>query len=129
MWGKRIVVAAIKGNFNIWLKKNGWSDFTDRASIRIQKEIDCVEEDDLNSEQRLVDFKIEMTQIALIQDFTVVNEPDLTAQDEIEINFTPDEDDVCIQDRYEEDTELNDYTLIPRTTHLTHPKTLNSLKI
>jgi hypothetical protein len=46
MWGKRIVVAAIKGSFNIWLKKNGWSNFTDRASLRIQREIDNTEEGD-----------------------------------------------------------------------------------
>jgi hypothetical protein len=40
MWGKRIVVAAIKGSFNIWMKKNGWTNFVDRASIKIQKAID-----------------------------------------------------------------------------------------
>jgi hypothetical protein len=53
--GKRIVVAAIKGGFNIWLKKNGWSNFTDRASLRIQREIDNTEEGDLDTDQRLAD--------------------------------------------------------------------------
>jgi hypothetical protein len=68
----------------------------------------------LDTEQRLADFKTEMTQIALVQDFTVINEPDLTAQEEVDINFTPD-DDVFIQVRYEEDMELADYTLISKT--------------
>jgi hypothetical protein len=40
MWRKRIVVAATKGSFNIWPKKNEWSIFIDRDSIKIQKEID-----------------------------------------------------------------------------------------
>jgi hypothetical protein len=75
----------------------------------------------LDTEQRLADFKTEMIQIALVQDFTVINEPDLIAQEDVDINFTPD-DDVFIQDRYEEDMELADYTLIHKTTLFDPPE-------
>jgi hypothetical protein len=70
--GEIIVVAAIKGSFNIWLKKNGWSNFTDRASLRIQREIDKAEEGDLDTDPRLTDFKTEMIQIVLVQDSITV---------------------------------------------------------
>jgi hypothetical protein len=35
------------------MKKNGWSNFTDRASLRIQREIDNTEEGDLDTDQRI----------------------------------------------------------------------------
>jgi hypothetical protein len=66
MWGNIIGIAAIKGSFIIWMNMNGWSNFTDRASLRIQREIDNAEEEDLDTDQRLADFKTEMAQIALV---------------------------------------------------------------
>jgi hypothetical protein len=32
IWGRRIVTAAIKGSFDIWLKKNGWTSFVQKHS-------------------------------------------------------------------------------------------------
>jgi hypothetical protein len=114
MWGKRIVAPAIKGSFNIWLKKNGWSNFTDRPSLRIRKEIDDVEEGDLDTDQMRADYKTEMTQIALVQNFPTVNEPDLSLQEEVDIDFAPDDNEEFLHDKYEEDMELAEYTLIPK---------------
>jgi hypothetical protein len=128
MWGKRIVVAAIKDSFNIWMKKNGWSNFTDRASLAIQREIDNTEEGDLDTDQRIADYKTEMTQIALVQDFSSVIEPDLSLQEEIDINFAPDNNNTFLQDKYDENMELMDYTLIPKDTVLIHLKMLKTPK-
>jgi hypothetical protein len=128
LWRKKIVVAAIKGNFNNWIKKNGWSNFVDRASIRIKKEINNTEEDYLNTNRRFKDLKKEYTQIALVQDFAVVNEPDLNAQEEMDICFSPDEDDIIIVDRYDEDIETTDSNYISKTTPLILSKTLKTLK-
>jgi hypothetical protein len=52
------------------MKKNRWTNFVDRASIKIQKAIDNLEDDDLDTNERIADFKTEMTQIALVHDFT-----------------------------------------------------------
>jgi hypothetical protein len=57
-----------------------------------------------------------MTQIALVQDFSTVIEPDLSLQEEIDINFAPDNNDTFLQDKYEEDIELTDYSFIPKDT-------------
>jgi hypothetical protein len=53
------------------------------------KQLKYSSEKEVDSFQRLEDFKIENTQIALVRYFSVVNEPILGFQEEVEINFSP----------------------------------------
>jgi hypothetical protein len=99
IWGRRIVTAAIKGSFDIWLKKNGWTSFVQKHSFNINREIAELDKDDLDTTQRKKDFITEMSQIALVHEFNF-GEMDLKGQQEINVGFRPNEPQ--IQDPYDE---------------------------
>jgi small nuclear ribonucleoprotein (snRNP)-like protein len=65
IWGRRIVAEALKGSFDIWLKKNGWTSFVQKRSFNINREIAELDDDDLNTDEKRKDFITEMSQIAL----------------------------------------------------------------
>jgi hypothetical protein len=99
IWGRRIVIATIKGSFDIWLKKSGWTSFVQKHSFNINKEIAELDDDDLDTSQRKKDFIIEMSQIALVHECRF-GEIDMKGQQEINVGFRPDE--IQIQDPYDE---------------------------
>jgi hypothetical protein len=84
--GKRIVSAVLKGSFDIWFKKNGWTSFVQKHSFNINKEIKELEDDDLDTNQRRKDFITEMSQIALVKDHKF-DEIDLKGQQEVDVGF------------------------------------------
>jgi hypothetical protein len=66
--GRRIVTESIQGSFNIWLKKSIWTSFVINHSLNINNALEEFEDDDLITEGRKQDYKIELSQIALVQE-------------------------------------------------------------
>jgi hypothetical protein len=64
-----------------------------------------------------------MTQIALAHDFTTKDEPDLSNQEEININYIPEANETFLEDRDEIDIEIPEENLIPKNTILILLKT------
>jgi hypothetical protein len=73
IWAKRLVVAAIKGSYNIWLKKCGYKDINliQRADPNnLVKELE--EFPNVNPEKRWLDERIQATQQCLTTDMDLV---------------------------------------------------------
>jgi hypothetical protein len=58
----------------------------------------------------VADFKTEMTQIALVHDYTTKEEPDLSNQEEININYIPEANETFLEDRDDIDIEAPEKT-------------------
>jgi hypothetical protein len=63
-----------------------------------------------------------MTQIALVHIFTTKEEPDLSNQEEININYIPEANETFLEDRDDIDIEVREENLIPKITIFDPPE-------
>jgi hypothetical protein len=73
-WGKRLVVAALKGSFNIWLKKCGYNS---PVATRPKSPLDWVKgTDDYYDDDRRDDVITQTSQVGLFQEVNMMDPPE-----------------------------------------------------